>query len=292
VSYLDRIRECNSFDRAAYRPFVVDGRQYGWVGHGFAARLAGFTDVFVVADDAVTLAPALTGFEPRSAAVEAVLRRLADDGVIRGWRDEPYPVTTGPNVPPVLQMERAAVPLFGVRAFGIHLNGFVRGPDGIAMWIGRRAGDKPTFPGLLDNMVAGGQPLGLTARETLVKEAEEEAGIPPTLAARAAAVGEIAYCAEIDGGLRPDTMYCFDIELPEDFMPVNRDGEIETFYLWPIERVATTVRDTRAFKFNCNLVIIDFLIRHGFMAQNDPEYPAIAAGLRQYAAANVAAKRG
>ena len=99
------------------------------------------------------------------------------------------------------------------------------GPDGaLAMWIGRRARDKATFPGMLDNLVAGGQPIGMSLMDNLVKECGEEAGIPPALAGQAVAAGEVGYCAEIDGALKPDTMFCYDLELPADFIPVNTDG--------------------------------------------------------------------
>ena len=34
---------------------------------------------------------------------------------------------------------RVFVPHFGVPAYGVHMNGYVRKSDGIHMWIGRRA---------------------------------------------------------------------------------------------------------------------------------------------------------
>ncbi len=282
MSFLDRIRECNSFDIGRYRPFMVAGERLGWVGHEFAERLAVLGEVFMVNNSAVALDPHLADFDSRTAAVAGVLARLNEAGAIPAWRGEPYPVATSFEAPPVMQMERAAVPLFGVRAFGVHINGFVRQPiSGIAMWVGRRARDKPTFPGMLDNLVAGGQPIGLSLEQNLIKECGEEAAIPPETAARAQAAGHVAYCAEIEGALKPDTMFCYDLELPADFTPANTDGELEDFYLWPLDRVAATVRDTREFKFNCNLVIIDFLVRHGWIAPDDPDHGAIVAGLRQ-----------
>ena len=282
MSFLDRIRECNSFDLADYRPFVVDGVRTGWVGHDFAERLAALGEMFVVNDATVEFDPRLADFATRSAAVAGVLARLAEEGAIPAWRGELYPVKISFGAPPLLQMERAAIPLFGVRAFGVHLNGFVRAPGGtLAMWIGRRARDKATFPGMLDNRVAGGQPIGISLMDNLVKESGEEAGIPPALAGQAIAVGEVSYCAEIDGALKPDTMFCYDLELPADFQPTNLDGELESFELRPIDKVAAIVRDTREFKFNCNLVIIDFLVRHGWIAPDDPDYAEIVAGLRQ-----------
>ena len=60
---------------------------------------------------------------------------------------------------------------------------------------------------------------------------------------------------------------------------VNEDGEVDAFMLWPIERVLETIRDTDQFKFNSALVIIDFLVRHGYINSDDPDYVAIVAGL-------------
>ena len=36
------------------------------------------------------------------------------------------------------------------------------------------------------------------------------------------------------------------------------------------ERVFETVRDTTEFKYNCNLVLIDFFVRHGLLSADDP----------------------
>jgi hypothetical protein len=134
---------------------------------------------------------------------------------------------------------------------------------------------------MLDNTVAGGQPIGLSLADNLVKECKEEANIPEALSRQAYAVGAITYTMEAPDGLKPDVQFCYDLELPEDFTPQNTDGEIEEFFLWPIEKVAETVRDTRDFKFNCNLVIIDFLMRRGVLPPDHPDYLAIAHGLRQ-----------
>jgi hypothetical protein len=98
-----------------------------------------------------------------------------------------------------------------------------------------------------------------------VKEAEEEAAIPASLANQAVQVATITYAMERPEGLRRDLLYCYDLELPEDFFPRAADGEVETFELWPIERVLQTVRDTDEFKFNVNLVLIDLFQRQGLM---------------------------
>jgi len=59
------------------------------------------------------------------------------------------------------------------------------------------------------------------------------------------------------------------------------DGEVDDFVLWPVERVAEVVRESEEFKLNCNLVIIDFLIRHGFIDPSETGYLELVAGLRQ-----------
>jgi isopentenyldiphosphate isomerase len=280
MSFLDRIRENNVWNPAGFRWWVVDGCRVGRIRHGLVPRLAAFRDIFVVESDAVHLSPALETFAARSAALDEVLKALEAEGIVQGRRNEYYPVTRTFSEPPFLQMERAGVPHFGVRAFGIHMNGYVRRPDGIHMWIGRRAKNKSTYPGMLDNTVAGGQPIGISLRDNLIKECQEEANIPKAMAERAVAVGCITYTVEAADGLKPDVQFCYDLELPDGFTPTNTDGELEEFYLWPIARVAKTVEETQEFKFNCNLVIIDFLLRHGLIPPDHPDYIALNQGLR------------
>ena len=75
-------------------------------------------------------------------------------------------------------------------------------------------------------------------------------------------------------------VYHYDLELPADFVPEAADGEVDEFMLWPLEQVAETVRETFEFKFNCNLVIIDFCIRHGVLPPEHSDYETILRGLR------------
>ena len=280
LSLLDRIEECRRWNRANYRPFRVAGKTVGWVTHGFAGRLSAFPRVFLVEAAGVDLAPGLGDYAERSAAVAEVLVHLRDEGMIKGWRNEPYPVGTDFYAPPLLQMERAAVPLFGVRAYGVHLNGFTgHGPD-LKLWVGKRSKSKQTAPGKLDHLVAGGQPLGLTLMENLVKECAEEAAMPAELARQSRPAGLVSYVTERIEGLRNDICFVFDIDLPAGFRPRNTDGEIEDFYLWPIGQVRERLAATDDFKFNVALVNIDFLVRRGYLSPDEPGYVDIVEGLR------------
>ena len=282
MSFLDRIGEANARTSDDFLPLVVDDRRLGWLRPAFAERLAAHPGVFRVEDGAVRFAAALAaaGAAHRSAAVAEVLAELRAAGVIRGWRDELFPVSTSWSAAPAFLIERAAVPHFGAGGHGVHLNGWVRRGTQVHMWVARRARHKPTWPGLLDQIAAGGQPAGIGLRENMIKESAEEAGIPRPIAERMHAAGAVTYVLETEDGLRPDTVYVFDLELPGSFEPRNTDGEVEAFELLPIEEVAAMVRDGTGFKFNCSLVVIDFLIRHGLLDEREPDYVAIVRGLR------------
>ena len=283
MSYLDRIRAANDHDLRDYLPFCVDGTRFGCVRTDFAETLTRWPEVFRIDERRVSLALALDSgdvpVDERTLAVGEVLQSLRDEGVVDGWRDELYPVNRNWSERPALLIERAAVPWLGVRGYGVHMNGYVRGSDGLHMWIARRSLTKPTGPGKLDQMVAGGQPADIGLHDNMVKECAEEAGIPVDIARNVRAAGAISYAFGTSIGFRPDLIFNFDLELPADFSPVNTDGEVEEFYLWPMERVMKTVRESDAFKFNCALVIVDFLVRHGYIAADDPDYSDIVEGL-------------
>lgn len=288
MSFLDHIARCNNADLGQFEPWFIGDRRAGFLHRDFAPVVATRPDLFARRDGAWHLAPALGTPDARSEAVRTFLLELRAQGRFAGlWREEAYPVGWAFTDPPLMLMERAAVPWFGVRAFGPHMTGYVRRRDGLHVWVARRSYSKPTFPGQLDNTVAGGQPAGIGLHDNLVKECQEEASIPPALARQARAVSYISYLNQTGPQLKPDLMMCFDLELPDDFTPTANDGEVHAFELWPVRRVFETVRDTTEFKYNCNLVLIDFFVRHGLLSADDPQFVAIVSGLRrEYTALN------
>jgi hypothetical protein len=281
MSFLDHIHACNDWDPADFVPWFLDGERLGLLRQGFAGELRRWPGQFSVTPQAVHWHPRAPDFAGRSEALGEVVAALVGEGVIDPLLGEYYPVTAGNRQQARLRIDRACAPYFGVRAFGQHLNGLVRRRDGVHVWIGRRAASRRIYPLHLDNLVAGGLPWGIALRENLRKECREEAGMDTELADRAVPVGALTYCRASRRGLKPDVMYCYDLELPEGFRPRCTDGEVEAFYLWPVEQVLERVRDTTDFKLNCNLVITDFLVRHGFLDQGSPDYLDIVQGLRR-----------
>ena len=137
---------------------------------------------------------------------------------------------------------------------------------------------------MLDHIVAGGQPYGISPADNVIKECGEEANIPPSLAAKARAAGAVSYMnIEKSGRLKRDALFCYDIELPIDFVPTPVDGEVESFELKSLEDVLDKVVQggSAGYKPNCNLVIIDFLIRHGVITPETEGYLELLSSLRR-----------
>ncbi|WPL19845.1 hypothetical protein Thiowin_04992 [Thiorhodovibrio winogradskyi] len=293
MSFLDHINACNAWTRTDFLPWGLAGDILGWVRPAFAEQ--------VVAASAPIDAPKTGGFtldwlgpelrilswhaanldwDAREHAFARLCQQLQTQDSLPAPQGERYPVTPGRRDQARCSIDRAHAPFFGTRAFGQHLNGYVRGHDGLELWVARRAPDRRHYPNRLDNMVAGGLPHGADLRENLRKECFEEAGLSAEIADRALPVGAISYCRATRAGLKPDLMYCYDLELPAELTPVCTDGEVAAFERWPIEQVMQTVRESDEFKLNCNLVIIDFLIRHGQITPDDPDYFELVQRLR------------
>ncbi|KAH7854477.1 hypothetical protein Vadar_014224 [Vaccinium darrowii] len=186
----------------------------------------------------------------------------------------------------------------------------------------------------------GTKPHGVACGDNIVKECEEEAGIPssisidplsfllvwvehlcpPSAEARSAAVHHFRPPISDDGWRHEfqsqttsvDSLAIYPFEFSE-YMKVilsstrktavpshlilrntsiflattcsssvlwDKDGEVESFKLTPIVDVANVIKKTEYFKPNCNLVIMDFLFRHGFIRPEQFGYLKLLQSLR------------
>nr|XP_012139275.1 PREDICTED: uncharacterized protein YJR142W isoform X3 [Megachile rotundata] len=239
-------------------------------------ELLNYPQVFQVHPEYVQLNPAFRDYAERSARVEEVLRewRAGEKFVtLRGWREECYEVRAQFNTPPLFKMDRSATCLFGIRKYGVDINGYVMDPvKGLSIWLQKRSPNKQTWPGYWDNMVSGGLSVGYGINETAIKEAGEEASIPNNLIAKLKSVGCVSLFFESERGLFPNTEFVYDLELPPDFIPSNNDGEVETFELLPVNECVERILSSH-FKTTSVPVALDFLIRHGYItAENEPNF--------------------
>ncbi len=258
-----------------FLPFLIGGKRYGAVRNDLADRLRRWPEVFHHTRTALRLREELDSPEARSEALAPVVETLHREGVIPTWVGELFPLVRNLGEPPAALIERAAVHLFGSRAFGVHVNGLVREGEQISVWLARRSPENPLWPGKLDQLVAGGVAFGYSPEETLLKEAEEEASVPAELARRAVLVSELSYLQPLPWGLEYGTLLIYDLWLPDEFEPHNRDGEVAGFERISLAELAERLKRADLFKPNVALVCLDLLLRFGTIPPDHPEHPLL-----------------
>jgi 8-oxo-dGTP pyrophosphatase MutT (NUDIX family) len=252
-------------------PFYVKEHVVGWLRPSFADQLRRWPHVFEVGEAFVTLRAKPDTPHGRSAAVAEVVKDLARDGVITGWRDELVSVTQHYGQPELLRIERAASRHFGIMGYGAHLNGFARRGGLVHGWVARRSPSKSVDPDKLDNLVGGRIGAGMSVDETLRKEAWEEAGIAPSLLAGLNCLGAVRVEYSVPEGLHREILFVHDLWLPDDFKPSNQDGEVSEIRCMPVEEVLQNLL-TGDFTLDAGVVMIDSLLRLGAVLPEDPQY--------------------
>ena len=138
-----RVAECNEItaeDIAGYVPLVVAGVPVGLMQEFFAEELTRHgAGIFARSSDGTSVHMDAEGKmtpEERTEFAAGVMEALRDAGVVGGWRDELFPVSAGYGDSPLMLVERATASLLGIRAYGVHINGFVRLPNGeLELWV-------------------------------------------------------------------------------------------------------------------------------------------------------------
>ncbi len=257
------VEACANADLREFVPLVIDGTLAGRVHRRRAPRLRACLPW--LEGEAGVLR--WDGDDPdrRTKRLAEALPVLAAAGLSRAAAGESFDVVRPLGGALQARCDRALLPTFGFPGYGVHVVGYVAHADGPRIWIPRRARDRAMAPGLLDNTIAGGIASGMTVRETLRKEAREEADLDPALLAAARPAGTFAYCHQDGELLRDDTLFLYDLPMPPDLRPCNRDGEVEQFTLLPWGRVLELLCEGGQFKFNCGPVLIAFLLRHGLI---------------------------
>ena len=301
---MEAVERCNRFDVADFPPVVVGRQQIGWANEAMLDALAphlaiGHTCELVEGSDtsAVRLAPRAQTEARRTELVRSLVEGLVDDeyiprGKVRGelqWAHA-FSASGSATGAPLLRMERAAMIYFGIPSSGVHINGWVRDPSSAdprdatpwAMWVAKRSLSKPTYPGLLDQMAAGGVAAGDSIDRTARKEAEEEASLPPDALDRLTRTGLVSYRYATRKGLSTKVLYTYDLEVPHGLLPLCADGEVDEFRLVPIAEVLRSLREELPlWKPNSALVAIDFCVRHGLIDDTEPSYLELVHGLRR-----------
>ncbi|KAJ9155701.1 NUDIX domain-containing protein [Pleurostoma richardsiae] len=172
-------------------------------------------------------------------------------------------------------IERFPAPMFGILSRGAHCTAYVPAPPGgrprdLRVWVARRADHLFSYPGMLDTTIAGGVKAGDTPLECVVAEAGEEASLDAAAVREGVrTAGAVTYVERSrHGHVSPTVLYVYDLPVGEEVRMEPRDDEVAEFHLWGVERVTEAMLAGR-FKPNCNLVMIDFFVRHGVITQEE-----------------------
>jgi hypothetical protein len=314
LNVLSRIAKCNLPPPAPLLPFflpssstapTITSNPLGYISSEIAEVILETTPGFVRTDIGLTLASSTV--TSQNSAIASAARALRDKGYIPGWRDELTPLVHGftdlleqtvDGSYEGLTIERGAAGLFSARGFGVHVNGYVKSPQGeVKLWVSTRSLSKSVCPGMLDHIVAGGIPSSHPhPTNNVIKECEEEANIPESLARLAIPVGSVSFSGmdnwnyengqlPLSFGYRRDTLFCYDLELPSSFVPTPNDGEVSSFQLMSIDEIVDRFEkkhtEGEAFKGNCYLVLADFLVRHGYIKPDNAFYCEIVENLHR-----------
>lgn len=252
-------------------PFYVREHPVGWLRPSFADVLRRWPHVFEVTGSFVAMRATPDTPHGRTAAMAEVTHALAQDGIVRGWRDEQVSVSHHYAAPELLKIERSATRHFGMMSYGAHLNGFTRRAGEPHLWIARRSAAKSVDPDRLDNLVGGRVSCGYTVDETIRKEAWEEAGITAALMAGVACASVVRVEYSVPEGLHREIIFAHDLWLPGDFRPQNQDGEVARLYCLAIPEAIEAIL-AGEFTLDAGAVTVDALLRNAILAPEDPQY--------------------
>lgn len=175
--------------------------------------------------------------------------------------------------------------ILGIATAGVHLNVYTLIDQQPHIWVSRRSFEAVSYPGLLDQIVAGGMDPedGTNPWTTLEHEASEEAKLvldktSGRVTHDGVEVGIVQGPTRISffdqknraagadhGHIEPGVRFVFDLEVPSNFVPVpNEPEKVEGFMLRSMPEVCRDLLNDQ-WKPNSALTTLDFLLRKGFV---------------------------
>ena len=217
---------------AQWEPWLCGPLAMGYLHPARAAWLAQWGGNAFSLDSCRCRWHAFEASEPaRSAQLQAVLEQARAQALITGWRNERFSwwerADDSLESPHFLSVERSGFRFLGMLSHAVHINGFT--PQG-HLWCGRRSLNKATDPGMLDNVTAGGLPTGESVLECALRELEEEAGLTGLSSDALVAAGAIRTSRREAEGWHDEIIHVFNLELCDQRIPKNRDGEVSEFF--------------------------------------------------------------
>ncbi len=173
---------------------------------------------------------------------------------VRAWRDELISVVNVSDYErkhPLALIERAMARPLAISTFAVHLNPFTK--DG-RLWVGQRAMTKSIGPGYWDNCAAGMVASDEELIPAMLRESQEEAGLNVK-------ESDLRYLARhkisrpVTEGWMTEHTIMYSMELADDVVPHNLDGEVQAFELLAPEEVVDRA-DHGEFTFESSLSVL------------------------------------
>lgn len=267
--------------RSRYFELVYRGEGFGWFPKRYSKVLQDLPEFFAptLHENVYSLKSSV-----EQSDIDMLVQILHKRGLFTGWRGEAYAArrlgamdSMGPRT--LFTVERASARVFGLVRFSIHVNGFIRQPQGkeVKYWMGRRSKSKSHYPNMLDQIVAGGLPHGMLPLDCAVKECQEEASIQEDFARRHLKLcGSVTrLCEDEQDLLSLEEIFIFDLDLTEHqhvVVPQPCDGEVAEFILFPsCTQLMSNGELIKQIKPNVLLVLTDFALRHGLVSADDAD---------------------
>ena len=240
--------------------FYIDNKPCGYIIKNFREYLLDkFPNDFIFKNNILSLLSSYNTFDSRTKFFSELGKKLQQENILQ-LRNEDMLLASFCNKD-LCKIDRTLTNYFGTKSSGIHINSYIEKNNKKYMWISKRS-KLILDPLQYDNLVAGGVAFGYSVLDTIIKESEEEAGIPRELSIKCMHRGTFSYIVERYFGVRNDVVHFFDLELPENFIPKKQDDEVEDFYLFSLEELYGLISKGEGFKFNSLIVVANFLKEH------------------------------
>jgi 8-oxo-dGTP pyrophosphatase MutT (NUDIX family) len=278
------VRRLNDADIKSLKPLLAYGQHVGYVRIALATQLlTQAPELFDCVDDGPLLLAQASGARDITLALAAIQLRLAKQGILPAPAPEVCDVRVSLKTSVLFQVNRNLVFPLGLKARGGHL--VLRYENGDYL-ISQRSEKVFTSRGCYDVPVGGLLPAGVEPWCQMLREAEEEAGIPAEYLESCCEVPILSYVRDVqgtsspgleyqraypfetDGGTNWDECFCWSGRLPDHFKPAAMDGEVKRFLrMSPQELLRSLTLSPNNWKTNSGVMLLQNLSQ--VLATND-----------------------
>lgn len=280
MPFLRHILRHRHVDLTHFVPIYVEHEQIGWTKTDFAKLLGQFDFAWIFSQDRLTLNPNLVGFEQISQTIHDVFLEISAQGhfpVLPDYSaiggDDWLPVGQERWTNPLLRVHRFYSTCLGIRRESVMLHAY----EEDKMWLAVRGAGVEDDVGRYDMVASGCMVMGQTVQEALLHEGEEECGLSQKYMTDVKSGAELHTMYHTSAGFILDEIFhVFDMNTQNGFQPkVVSSREVSHFELLPISEVIELVEKSNRIKPQIAYILVDFLIRHGYLKSDTPSYTKI-----------------